>query len=70
MDSAVESLCDLLPIVGSIEHRRLAIVGKTADFGQNRRHLGGDEDDEWRPLDAPVFQSGIDRLQIGEELLL
>src|SRR5438876_8587235 len=69
--NAIEQrLGDLLPVVGAPEHRRFAIVGKAAHLGQYRGHVSRHQNDERRPLHAPVFQTPIDDSKIRVELLL
>src|SRR5215212_5553189 len=61
---------DLLPVLRAAQHRGLLCIRQATDFRQHGGHVGGDEDQERRPFDAPVFESGIAGAQFGVELVL
>src|ERR1051325_10403524 len=69
-DAGHQRVGDLLPVLGAGQHRRFLLIGEAADFREHGRHVGGDEDDERRALDAPVFEAGIAGAQFRVELLL
>jgi hypothetical protein len=66
-DAGRERRRDVLPVGGLGEELGLFLVRQAGDFGEDRRHLGGEEDDERGGLDPPVVELRIDLAQRFEQ---
>ena len=53
-DPARERYGDALAILGGFEPARVAWIADKRNLGQDRRHVGTDQNDEGRLLNAPV----------------
>src|SRR5688572_15288219 len=65
-----ESLGDLLAVGIGTQQRRLVSVRQASHLGENRRHVRGYENDEWRSFHAPVLEPRIGFLETRIEVLL
>src|ERR1700744_2433425 len=66
-DAAVEGFGDALAVSGLAKFYGIVGIGKEGDFGEDRRHVGADQNDEGRLLDSAVFEAGIALVEPGVE---